>query len=155
MNKYRQRLVDNSCINENTGCWIWEKRTNPDGYGEMWYGDNSERCHRVSAIVFLGEDIKGKVVMHMCDTPACVNPDHLKVGTQTENIKDMDAKGRRACGEDNGNSSLNYKLVKTLREEYEVNGMSRKQISSKYGVKKTALRNVLTYNSWRNSKQET
>ena len=85
-------------IDDETGCWIWCASSARGGYGQFntskddgrkWY-----RAHRFSYEAYKGKIPDGYVVMHVCDTPACVNPDHLKVGTQADNIADRDAKGR-------------------------------------------------------------
>lgn len=140
------RIINNSTEDSVTGCWLWNKRINPDGYGEMGYLGKKERSHRVSALEFCAEDIKGKVVMHMCDTPACVNPFHLEVGTQLANIKDRHSKGRTARAEQKGHHS--WEQVNEARRLAEEEGMSRKEIAVTLGFKTTALQAILTYKSW-------
>jgi hypothetical protein len=82
------------------GCWLWtgSKRA---GYGRFRMGEKCIDAHRVSWSFINGEIPKGKVIMHKCDIPACVNPTHLQIGTQIENIKDCISKKRRDI--DNGN----------------------------------------------------
>lgn len=79
----------------NTGCWLWSGSTNGRGYGLAFLsGTRVTGAHRAMLIahgVGLRDD---DVVLHTCDVPACVNPDHLRVGTQTDNMADMLAKGR-------------------------------------------------------------
>jgi hypothetical protein len=85
-------------VNEATGCWEWTASQARGGYGQfmssvkdgrMWY-----RAHRFSYVAYKGEIPEGMVVMHKCDRPACVNPDHLELGTHADNIRDRDAKKR-------------------------------------------------------------
>lgn len=83
------RQVDKNGPN---GCWIWTGRQTHNGYGQ--YGKRAIRAHRY-ALEFLGNKIPpGKIVIHKCDTPLCVNPDHLLIGTLKQNSEDMALKGR-------------------------------------------------------------
>jgi hypothetical protein len=85
-------------VNENTGCWEWTASFARGGYGQFFTSvkDGREwyRAHRFSYIAHKGDIPEGMVVMHECDNPRCVNPDHLRLGTQADNVADMDAKNR-------------------------------------------------------------
>ena len=78
----------------NTGCWEWTGSKCRDGYGLFKMNkQNVLLAHRWS-VIFNGRDPSNKVVMHTCDNPGCVNPDHLQLGTQADNVRDMIAKKR-------------------------------------------------------------
>jgi hypothetical protein len=79
-----------------SGCWLWEKSTANCGYGKIRYGDNSKttHAHRVSYELYKGDIPKGFSVLHRCDVPCCVNPEHLFIGTPQHNMDDMMIKGR-------------------------------------------------------------
>ena len=74
-------------------CFEWHMTRNNKGYGVMTRGGKKFLAHRVSAEMCIGP-IDGKVVMHTCDNPACVNPNHLVIGTQKDNMQDALKKGR-------------------------------------------------------------
>ena len=88
-----------------TGCILWPGGRNRDGYGYIRdYDLKLHLTHRLAYRLSSGPIPDRMVVMHTCDRPACVNPEHLKLGTQAENVRDMDSKGRRnpAFGDSNG-----------------------------------------------------
>jgi len=91
LNRFKKKYLVSS-----TGCWEWTGWKNHDGYGFFRYLNKKDiQAHRFSAKHLAGLDIDNKVVCHRCDNPGCVNPDHLFTGTQTDNVKDMERKGRR------------------------------------------------------------
>lgn len=77
-------------------CLRWTGRIQPNGYGQFRLNGKTHYAHRASYILFNGELSKGDVVMHSCDNRWCVNPAHLSVGTQRDNLIDMTIKGRHA-----------------------------------------------------------
>ncbi len=75
-------------------CWEWIGAKTPLGYGKIGVDHKTKYAHRVSWELHNGRIKKGFCVMHQCDNPSCVNPIHLQLGTQLENMRDRDAKGR-------------------------------------------------------------
>lgn len=75
-------------------CWLWTKATDRDGYGKILVDGKRIGAHRLSYLLHYGEIPNGLHVMHTCDNPPCVRPEHLTLGTMADNIRDSIAKGR-------------------------------------------------------------
>lgn len=87
-------------IKKETGCWEWKGAKTTTGYGRLKVNNVAWMAHRYSLFLHQGSLGQDTVVMHMCDNPSCINPEHLKEGTQKENMADCKAKGRlgpRGC----------------------------------------------------------
>jgi hypothetical protein len=108
------RLLNKIKIDNNTGCWIWQGGKNNLGYGMMRDGKKMRTAHRVSYEEHTQTKIPSHlVVMHSCDTPLCVNPQHLSLGTRSDNSKDMMRKGRGRPFGGPGYGMLGKKMPKT------------------------------------------
>lgn len=79
----------------NTGCWLWAGASHYKGYGILMADGKGDKAHRVSYKLYKGAIPNGMMVCHHCDVPACVNPDHLFVGSASDNAIDMVRKGRQ------------------------------------------------------------
>lgn len=77
-----------------TDCWHWRGAQNKFGYGRMTYEGRLQVAHRLAYRTFVGEIPDGLYVLHKCDNPACINPEHLWLGTYSDNMRDCWAKGR-------------------------------------------------------------
>lgn len=93
MSDDQRRLLRKTITNRN-GCWIWQAATTSKGYGSFWLNGRQERAHRASYTLFRGPIPDGLRVLHHCDTPACVNPEHLYLGTDLDNARDRDQRAR-------------------------------------------------------------
>lgn len=88
-----------SKVTKTDHCWIWRANRTQSGYGTFGFRRKVWRAHRVSYVLFIGEIPDGICVCHRCDTPHCVNPDHLFLGTHADNMRDAQAKGRLSIKE--------------------------------------------------------
>lgn len=133
------------------GCWEWTAYRNANGYGMAFIKSKMHRAHRV-AFAMLREDPGALCVLHRCDNPACVRPDHLFLGTRTDNMADMDAKGRRRNGdmrgEGNGQSKLTAAAVVEIRARYAAGGVTHADLAAEFGVKKAAVCHVISRRNW-------
>lgn len=132
-----------------TGCWLWMGDHFRDGYGKIRAYDKTSRAHRVSYRIHLGEIPPGMCVCHKCDTPSCVNPDHLFLGTHKDNAHDRDAKGRahRPRGEECGWSKLNVAKVLQIRDMYS-RGFKQRQIAEIFDIYRGHVSSIVTKKRW-------
>lgn len=139
------------------GCWLWQATLNEHGYGVFYFRGRLRLAHRAAWEMLRGPIPDGLIVLHSCDTPACVNPDHLSLGTVLDNVRDMDAKGRRvnvgvppapAHGESNPNSKLRLSQVRDIRTAFR-NGASKKSLATEYGVSRPVIAGIVEGRSWR------
>lgn len=88
--KFRSR------IKKENGCWLWQGAKTHSGYGVFQFRGKQEGAHRVSWMIYRGP-LRGKWVLHKCDTPECVRPAHLFLGTQFDNGRDRAIKYALTC----------------------------------------------------------
>jgi hypothetical protein len=135
------------------GCWNWIGRRNALGYGflKALNGRRQVRAHRISWELHFGPIPDGLAVLHRCDNPPCVRPDHLFLGTQTDNMRDMWTKGRGRSdwtthrGAGNGRAKLSEADVLAIRASTE----SGVALARQYGVTKCSISAVRLQRTWR------
>lgn len=119
-------------------CWIWSGAKDRDGYGVLADGDKTLAAHRVSFELHKRRLPPGALIMHSCDTPACVNPAHLSLGTKRANAADMTAKGRRA-------SKLTADQARAIRARA---AEPTKKLAAEFGVSAATIRSIVAGRSW-------
>ena len=133
-----------------TGCWIWIGGVNHKGYGSCkgLHGKTAS-AHRTSWELHIGEIPSGLFVLHRCDVPSCVNPDHLFLGTAKDNTMDMMAKGRHVTkrGSDCWRSKLTESQVLYIRSLEKP--LPAAKLAKKYGIGTEALYQVYNRKVWR------
>lgn len=138
-----ERLNNYEAITE-TGCWIWMGSISRNGYGQIEENGKNLRPHRVSYSLNNGVIPKGNIIMHACDVPACINPDHLVSGTQKQNMADMVRKRRSLFGERAVKSILTEQQVLNIRLSRENNTA----LGKKYGVDRTTVGKIKQRINW-------
>ena len=122
-----------SRVQKTDGCWLWLWSRNEFGYGVIGVAGRSKRAHRLSWEMVNGPIPDGMVVCHHCDNPACVNPEHLFVGTHADNVADKMSKGRCPRGETAGPARLTDAQTEEIRAR-RTRGESCRSIASFFGV---------------------
>lgn len=132
----------------NTGCWLWFGATTYNGYGRISLGLSEKHrltgSHQASWMIYKGNIPKGFHVLHSCDTPCCVNPYHLWLGTRTDNMQDCIKKGRFNLGEKSSQSKLTNTEVTKIRNDKRLGTI----IAKEYKVS-TALISTIRHNKKR------
>lgn len=140
------RFVGNFIPEPNSGCWLWLGHLNACDYGTMWAG-RSMLAHRFSYEYYVEKIPEGKCVLHRCDVRCCVNPEHLFLGTQLDNIADMEQKrrGRHPHSENHGRALLTNAQVKEARNS----GLRRAELAKKFGVAVHVIKYARQKNTWK------
>jgi hypothetical protein len=130
-----------------SGCWIWTGSYAGDGRNEYGVTPARERAHRVSWLIHRGPIPKGLCVCHKCDTPLCVNPDHLFLGTHGDNARDRARKGRNR--DQNGvlhsMAKLSDQDILAIRSDRR----TRKVIAGQYRIHPVHVWRIKTKRRWR------
>jgi hypothetical protein len=126
-------------INKTDSCWLWTGTKNTYGYGIFLLpGEVQVRAHRHSYEIHNGPIPEGMVIMHSCDNPPCVNPDHLKIGTRLENNRDSVKKRRNAYGSRNGQSKLSEEQISLIRAD----NRTHKLIADEFNISQSHVSRV-------------
>ena len=146
-------------VDEN-GCWVWQMKSRTGsnrGYGRITVNKKIIPAHRYSWSLFNNSEVpSGKLVMHKCDNPICVNPYHLEIGTHQDNMNDMKMKNRQAKGETFknrkpaiGSKTYNSKFGELEAIEIFKDSRSQRNIARDYGVSQTVVSNIKLKKTWR------
>ena len=130
------------------GCWSWKAARFSKGYGQFTLGEFNHRAHRVSHWNFNGEFDETLDVMHSCDNPWCVNPEHLSHGTNQDNRTDSVNKKRHNIGSKNGNASLTDEKVLKMRELFETGNFTKSELSRMFNISPAVAGGVIDRKSW-------
>jgi hypothetical protein len=148
----KDRLLAKIVVDQASGCWNWTASTNLAGYGRIKANGTMRYAHRVSYELFCCDIPDGMAVCHRCDNPGCINPEHLFLGTQSDNITDMVSKGRHARGAiiahlgiENAKAKLTEDDVVAIRGS---SGLTNTKLAELFGVSKVQIGNIRNGKSW-------
>lgn len=166
-----------SRVNKSDECWIWLGSTNGKGYGFMRVGKKSVGVHRIVYELVHGHIPEGMLVLHRCDNPTCCRPEHLFLGTYSDNGIDMTAKGRnivqthperlarglrngahthpdkRRRGELNGRAILGADRVAEARNLYATGKYKLKDLADKFGMSVSGIHHAIHGKNWKHLTQ--
>lgn len=128
-------------VRKGDGCWLWTAYRDKDGYGMFWWNGRNCMAHRISYQIASGVDPGEQCVCHHCDNPSCVNPQHLFLGTATENNEDRDKKGRQCRGVYHARQAakLSEAQVIEIRRKASSGEYTTTQLAADYGVSRPAV----------------
>ena len=129
------------------GCWIWMGTTTVRGYGQLISHSRKHYAHRASYETFVGPIPDGMYVCHACDNVYCVNPAHLFLGTQKQNLEDMARKKRSTWGERNPMAKLTSNDANLIRQ-MKSDGANTKELAKQFGVSKSNITAIIRKDRW-------
>ena len=125
-----------------TGCYEWTAGCCGGGYGVFFIDRVSYRAHRIAWELLVGDIPEGKWVLHDCDNPKCVNPDHLYIGSHQDNVDDMVRRGRTVA-------KLTRQEVDEIRYKYASGLCSAINLGDEYGVHRNQIHRIIRRERWR------
>lgn len=130
-----------------SGCWLWTGALNTQGYGMIGVGKKQPLAHRVSWQLFKGQIPDRLCVLHRCDNPVCVNPEHLFLGTKKDNAVDMFVKGR--APDRRGSKHHNSKLTDADIVRIRTSKLSGAEMARELGVRSATVSGIRLGKSWK------
>ena len=128
----------------NSGCWLWTEGLDNKGYGRITHEGKMPLAHRISWKLYRGGTYK--FVLHHCDTPCCVNPDHLYAGTQQDNMRDRSVRKRGA--DRRGEKSHTAKITAQQALDIRADTRPQSKIAKAFGISQAAVSLIKTRKNW-------
>lgn len=136
---------------DNSDCWIWIGAKKELGYGVIGLGhrgDGTAKAHRVAYELYIGKIPDGMSILHSCDNPSCVNPDHLRAGTLSDNSRDCVKRQRNFIPDNRGERATWAKLSETSVKHIRLREMTGVKYAALYNVSKSAIYEIWRGHNW-------
>lgn len=152
-----KRLANGLAAAPDNGCWEWKRVRNQHGYGQLRVDGRMVYAHRLAYELGKGQIHDGLHVLHKCDNPRCINPEHLSLGTQSQNMKECSERGRAHIpkpekpGETNPAAKLRDVDVRSIRRLL-VSGWTQREIAERFNVSQQTISNIKSGKRWRHVK---
>jgi hypothetical protein len=144
--KDRERFWKNTDVRSSDECWIWKRSVFRFGHGRFTMDSKNMQAHRAAWMLIKGEIPDGLCVLHRCDNPPCVNPRHLFLGTQLDNLKDRDDKLRTARGQRGGRAKLTEQDVFLIRSAAGI--VPQSALATQFGVCQASISLIVHRKTW-------
>ncbi len=145
--------VDINTVSYDT-CWIWIGTLNYFGYGQLAYRGKNYQAHRISYWIYKtfykNNFIKNSLIhaCHKCDNPSCVNPNHIFLGSASENKQDSINKDRVPIGENCWNSILTSSQILEIRQLYATGKYIQRKLAKRFNVTRSTISSIINKNCW-------
>lgn len=165
-------------VDKTGDCWVWTAGLNRFGYGKFYFEGRTVGAHKASLALHEGTALSDRWVLHHCDNPPCVRPDHLYYGTPAENVHDAIVRGRVVTGDDhwthreperltrgddhwtrrmpgatagerNGRAKVTAADAAAIRVTYAAGGISQSTLASQYGVSQVQISHIIRGAAWK------
>lgn len=141
-----------SNVEKTSGCWLWKRKKDSKGYGQLTVAAKSAIAHRVAYELLVGPIPDGAFVLHRCDVRACVRPDHLFLGTHADNMADMATKGRRRGPRNQGAENPRAKTTEDTVAKilaHAALGASVGSLAQHFNLSRRVIERIVSRQTWR------
>ncbi len=135
-------VTELSTRRQTSDCWIWPYSSTADGYGQLTFQNRKLKVHRRAYELAKGPIPSGRHILHSCDTPTCYNPQHLRIGTHADNMRDKAKRGRVVVANPFP-SKLTESDRKEIRVKHAKGGILQKDLAKQYGVSEALISSFL------------
>ena len=136
---------------QKSGCIYWTGTIESTGYGSVRFQGKRLKAHRAAWIACYGDIPNGILVLHKCDNKCCINPEHLWLGSQKDNMRDMIQKGRKVVhsGEDHWGAKLTEDDVRYIRDQVSNGAKKQSQLADEFGMRLQSINDIVRGKIWK------